>query len=86
MGRLYQLCDSCAASALGSDQTSTGIANDSEDEAESEEVDESDDEQSDENVPEVDTDDHPDFLPGEQPTDFADLDHIGPFDPPPRRR
>jgi hypothetical protein len=74
-GRLYQLCERCIADARDSDQASTGIAP------------ELSDEHDDENALEVDTDpDNEEFGPGEQPTDFADLDHIGDYDPVPRRR
>ncbi|MNU19689.1 hypothetical protein D3C71_79220 [compost metagenome] len=77
-GRLYQLCDGCVAQAReqSSDNSSTGIA------------DESEDGYSDENALEVDVDDEDDHLPdfGEMPTDFVDLEHIGPFDPAPRKR
>jgi len=74
-GRLYQLCEGCANEARSGDNSSTGIAS------------ESGDGYPDENALEVDADDdfpHDDF--GEMPTDFVDLDHIGPFDSVPRKR
>lgn len=77
-GRLYQLCDGCVAEAReqSGDNSSTGIA------------DELGDGYPNENALEVDAEDDEDHLPdfGEMPTDFVDLDHIGPFDPAPRKR
>ena len=73
-GRLYQLCPKCIQEMHSGDNPSTGIA------------DETGDGFPDENALEVDPDQdsQPDF--GEQPTDFVDLDHIGPFDVAPRKK